>query len=814
MSSSTYLKVKALMIIAMLAVSEGRRIQDISGLNSALESHTSSESRRTSGREMSSKLESVPAAPQDMPMDVLMNDPVFKEQLVAMAGHMDEFAVSMKEVMTKEPELLRRATNMANEMFKLSTDSSSSPEVGSTLPKDMEAMIADHHFQQHSQQLADIMQQKLKLNKELQEELDAAAAPLSSEQTPEMVAEKVTEVITEPEFQQNAGRVSKALESLMQDPELLEQAESLAAYLESARDSEDLDTAAKVTEQVDAMIANTKFKAKAAAVVYKMLEAETKDGPEPVADDELMKELTALAENPTQELMEAMEAMGSTPEVMEVLKKAMGNQGGEDLEKTMEKALESVEATQASLLQETSRQEDASKPPVGKPLMAALMMLVGQGGAFQAPGLVGPKRVATASQNNNQQAFGGLAPLVNTMGTRPYLGAQMSALDSKGEEWEQEESELPAHGLFEQSKPDSAALTSARGIRSMLPSLKAALQRRGADTKMEVKDADGNVKKGFPVDVPLLLCFALWYLGNYYYNITNKQALVGAGGAAGFPMTIAALQLGVGSMYALFLWLAPDARQKPNISFKDYVATLPVGLMSAGAHAASVFALGAGSVSFAQIVKASEPAFAAVIGTLIYGVKISSAKWLSLIPVIGGVCLASLGELNFAMGALVSATIANVMAAIKANENQKLMNTEGLKDRMGSVGNQFAITTINAFLFTLPLMFITEGARLGEFFTLMKTSPQVLNSVVTSGMWFYGYNELATLTIKKTGAVTASVANTAKRVIVIVVVALVMKESLTPLKLIGSGIGIGGVFLYSIIDKLVEARRQKKVASP
>jgi len=745
-------------------------------------------------------------------MDVLLNDPVFKEQLVAMAGQMDEFALSMKEVMKKDPSLLSRATNMADEMFKLSTDSSSSPR--SSLPNDMEAMIADPHFQQKAQQIAEVMQQKVKPSKDSQDEWEAAAAAMSSQETPDDVAEKLAEVMADPEFQQNSGQVSKALESLMQDPELLEQAESLAAYMESAGDSEDLDTAAKVSEQVDAMIANTKFKAKASAVVYKMLEAETKDGPEPVGDDKFMEELTALAENPTQELMEAIKIMGSTPEVMDRLKKAMDTQDmDKDMKKAMEKVFKGEDVSQASLLEEWSGQEDASKPPVGKPLLAALMMLVGQGGAFQGPGFAGSKRVATASQNNNQQAFGGLAPLLNTMKARPHLGAQMSAQDSTGEEWEQEESELPAQGLF-QSKPDSAALTSAKGIRSMLPSVTAALQSRGKDAKMQVKDADGTGKKSFPVDVPLLLCFVLWYVGNYYYNISNKNALVATGGAAGFPMTIAALQLGVGSVYAIFLWLAPDARKRPEITFKDYVATLPVGAMSAGAHAASVFALGAGAVSFAQIVKASEPAFAAVIGTFLYKSKISKAKWLSLIPVIGGVCLASLGELNFAVGALVTASLANVFAAIKGNENAKLMSSKGLSERMGSVGNQFAITTINAFLFTLPVMFLTEGARLPAFFTLVKSNPKILSTIFHSGFFFYFYNELATLTIKKTGAVTASVANTAKRVIVIVVVALVMGESLTPLKLIGSGIGISGVFLYSIIDKLVEGRRQKKVAPP
>ena len=73
---------------------------------------------------------------------------------------------------------------------------------------------------------------------------------------------------------------------------------------------------------------------------------------------------------------------------------------------------------------------------------------------------------------------------------------------------------------------------------------------------------------------------------------------------------------------------------------------------------------------------------------------------------------------------------------------------------------------------------------------------------LASGLWFYGYNELATMTTK-TSAVTQSVANTAKRVIVIVGVAIVMGESLNPLKLAGCAIGIGGVFLYSVIDQLL-----------
>jgi len=305
------------------------------------------------------------------------------------------------------------------------------------------------------------------------------------------------------------------------------------------------------------------------------------------------------------------------------------------------------------------------------------------------------------------------------------------------------------------------------------------------------------------VDFVLLAYFALWYLGNYYYNITNKLALKAAGGASGFPMTIATLQLGVGVLWGLLLWGYPDARALPKTTFDDWKKTLPVGFTSAGAHAASVFALSAGAVSFGQIVKAAEPAFAALIGTLFYASKVSTAKWLCLIPVIGGVVLASLGELDFAWAALVTAGIANVFAAIKANENKKLMDTAGLKDRIGGVGNQFALTMINSFLFCLVLMAVTEGHKFGAFVKLAAANKVVLMNLIFSGLWFYAYNELATFTIKKTNAVTQSVANTAKRVIVIVGVAIVMGESLDPLKLFGCGIGIGGVFLYSVIDGIV-----------
>merc|ERR1712054_341702 len=148
-----------------------------------------------------------------------------------------------------------------------------------------------------------------------------------------------------------------------------------------------------------------------------------------------------------------------------------------------------------------------------------------------------------------------------------------------------------------------------------------------------------------------------------------------------------------------------------------------------------------------------EPAFAAVIGTFFYGSKVSGAKWLCLLPIIGGVAYASTGELSFAWSSLFIASVANAFAAVKGGETKRLMDAPGLKDRMGSIGNQFAIMTINSFIFCLILSLICEGHKLGSFIQFIRSGGKgaiVLKNMVASGLWFYFYNELATITIAKT----------------------------------------------------------------
>lgn len=329
---------------------------------------------------------------------------------------------------------------------------------------------------------------------------------------------------------------------------------------------------------------------------------------------------------------------------------------------------------------------------------------------------------------------------------------------------------------------------------------------------------------GAPDSVALLLFFLFWYVGNAFYNQYNTQALAAVGGKhGGLTMTVSTMQLGVCTLYALVLWLVrlnpiklfglqlPEKMSIPKITMKDLIATLPVGFCSAAAHSAGVFCLGADPL-FGQIVKAGEPVMSAGVNTVFYGKAPSKAKFVCLIFIVAGVAFASLKKgadgayaLKFDERALLFGMIGNTFAAFKGSENKKLMETKGIKDRFAGVANQFAVTEVLAFLISLPVMFLTEGAKFGKFCELMTTNRDLQIGLAISGMSFYLYNELATMTIKSTGAVTSSVANTAKRVIVMVYMAAVTGKALTEEQKIGAAVAIGFVLVYSVIDDIVKA---------
>jgi solute carrier family 35 protein E1 len=313
-----------------------------------------------------------------------------------------------------------------------------------------------------------------------------------------------------------------------------------------------------------------------------------------------------------------------------------------------------------------------------------------------------------------------------------------------------------------------------------------------------------NVLRFFFSSQCQLLLVTAWYAGNTFYNIYNKKAanMIHA------HWFLASAQLIVGIVWSLVMW-GTGLRKTPNLTSADISACIPIGLFAALAHCGSVLAAAVGAVSFQQIVKACEPVFAAVVGVLVPPADLKPAlAYAMLIPIVGGVGLACIKEgkgVDINVEAFMYASMANVAAALKGKLGgsvTKSLKADSAKNM--DVSNVYAVMNIISFCCTIPMVVITELPTLGKEWNAAVAqhgSYAILYNIILSGFCFYIYNEFAFAFTASVGAVTSSVLNTAKRVIIIVVSSIVFKEAMERNTVIGSAIAIAGTFAYSLASK-------------
>jgi solute carrier family 35 protein E1 len=284
-----------------------------------------------------------------------------------------------------------------------------------------------------------------------------------------------------------------------------------------------------------------------------------------------------------------------------------------------------------------------------------------------------------------------------------------------------------------------------------------------------------------------------WFFLNVMYNISNKRVL----NAFAMPWMMSLSSLGVGVPFVLLLW-ATGIRKVPEIKAAGWKTLAPIGMAHAIGHAGSVIALGAGAVSFAQTVKAAEPVFTCVMSYLVLGTVFKWQVYASLFPIIAGVCVASLKELSFSYKSLICALISNVAFASRAVLSKLTMNEPVGKNM--DAANLYGVLTMMAFALTIPVAFYFEGGAVAATWaasTAIVGTPWLIKNIIINGMYYYLYNEVAFLTLNQVAPITHSIANTVKRVAIIVATCIVFRNPMSRIGVIGSSIAIAGTFGYS-----------------
>jgi solute carrier family 35 protein E1 len=294
-----------------------------------------------------------------------------------------------------------------------------------------------------------------------------------------------------------------------------------------------------------------------------------------------------------------------------------------------------------------------------------------------------------------------------------------------------------------------------------------------------------------------LTYFIVWYFFNVAYNIYNKKTL----NSMPLPWSIALFQLFAGIPYVMLLW-GVGLRDTPNVTMGQVTSLKWVAAGHLGTHIGAVISLGAGAVSFTHIVKASEPVVSAVLMAVMMNKIFAWQVYASLIPIVGGVAIASASELSFTWLGFIAAMLSNVSSALRAILAKKVMgSTKDLSET-----NLYAVLTIMSFVLLLPFCVVLENPFkvMNACSTALETNTAsyLIWNTALSGITYYLYNETAFMALGRVLPVTHAIGNTLKRVVIIVSAVIFFHTEVSLTGWVGCTIAILGAGLYSYLASL------------
>ncbi|MED6196052.1 Palmitoyl-protein thioesterase 1, variant 2 [Stylosanthes scabra] len=173
----------------------------------------------------------------------------------------------------------------------------------------------------------------------------------------------------------------------------------------------------------------------------------------------------------------------------------------------------------------------------------------------------------------------------------------------------------------------------------------------------------------------------------------------------------------------------------------------------------------------------------------------------SLVPIVGGVALASATEASFNWTGFWSAMASNLSNQSRNVLSKKLMVKE--EESMDNI-TLFSIITVMSFLLTAPVTLIMEGFIFSPSYLQSAglNVKQIYIRSLLAALCFHAYQQVAYMILQRVSPVTHSVANCVKRVVVIVSSVLFFRTPVSLVNAIGTAIALAGVFFYSRVTRI------------
>ncbi|GAV67949.1 EamA domain-containing protein/TPT domain-containing protein [Cephalotus follicularis] len=307
-------------------------------------------------------------------------------------------------------------------------------------------------------------------------------------------------------------------------------------------------------------------------------------------------------------------------------------------------------------------------------------------------------------------------------------------------------------------------------------------------------NVDENEKSSGVKTLQLGAMFVLWYLLNIYFTIFNKQVLK----VYPFPTMVTAFQFGCGTVMILAMW-AFNLHPRPKLTRSQIAAILPLAVAHALGNLLTNVSFGKVAVSFTHTIKAMEPFFTVIFSLLFLAEKPTFWVVSSLLPIVGGVALASFTEASFNWTGFISAMASNV-----TNQSRNVLSKKFMVKKEETLDNinLFSVITIICFVLVVPVAIFMEGDKFTPSF-LQSAASQGLNvkelcvRSLLAGFCFHGYQQVSYGILQMVSPITHSVGNCVKRVVVIISSVIFFQIPVSPINSLGTALALAGVFLYS-----------------